>query len=45
MEEINTQLKRHFDSLVEMQLAQVEGITLSVPPGSVETLDEEMVRA
>ena len=31
MEEINAQLKRHFDSLVEVQLSQVEGITLLCP--------------
>ena len=36
MEEINAQLKRHFDSFVNIQLAQVESITLAVPPGSVE---------
>lgn len=45
MEEINTQLKRHFDSFVEMQLAQVEGITLAVPPGSVERMDETVLQA
>lgn len=45
MEEINGQLRRHFDSLVEVQLAQVEGITLAVPPGSVDTMDETAVRA
>ena len=43
MEEINTQLKRHFASLVEVQLAQVEGITLAVPPSSVEELDQDTV--
>lgn len=45
MEEINAQLKRHFDSLVDVQLAQVEGITLAVPPGSASELDEETVEA
>nr|WP_317399462.1 hypothetical protein [uncultured Gemmiger sp.] len=43
MEEINGQLQRHFDSLVEMQLSQVEGITLAVPPSSVDTLDATVV--
>ena len=43
MEEINTQLKRHFDSLVEVQLAQVEGITLSIPPESVESIDGQVL--
>ena len=45
MEEINAQLKRHFDSLVEMQLTQVEGITLAVPPGTVQEMDESAVEA
>lgn len=45
MEEINGQLQRHFDSLVEMQLAQVEGITLAVPPTSVDTIDEAVIRS
>lgn len=45
MEEINGQLQRHFDSLVEMQLAQVEGITLAVPPTSVDTIDETVIRS
>ena len=44
MEEINAQLKRHFDSLAEVQLAQVEGITLAVPPGSIRTMDEASVQ-
>ncbi len=45
MEDINTQLQRHFDSLVEMQLAQVEGITLAVPPASVDTIDEKVIQS
>lgn len=45
MEEINGQLQRHFDSLVEMQLAQVEGITLAVPPTRVDTIDEAVIRS
>lgn len=45
MEEINSQLKRHFDSLVEMQLSQVEGITLAVPPSSVDGMDEDTVQS
>ena len=45
MEEMNAQLQRHFDSLVEVQLAQVEGITLAVPPGSVKALDETAVQS
>ena len=45
MEEINAQLQRHFDSLVEVQLAQVEGITLAVPPGAVGSMDEVAVMA
>ena len=45
MEEINSQLKRHFDSLVEMQLSQVEGITLAVPPSSVDSMDEDAVQS
>ena len=45
MEEINAQLQRHFDSLVEVQLAQVEGITLAVPPGAVSSMDEVAVMA
>ena len=44
MEEINSQIKRHFDSLVEMQLAQLEGITLATPPGSIEVMDETVIR-
>lgn len=43
MEEINAQLQGHFDALVEVQLAQVEGITLAVPPDTVDKLDEEVV--
>lgn len=43
MEEINAQLQGHFDALVEVQLAQVEGITLAVPPDTVDKLDEEAV--
>ena len=45
MEEMNAQLQRHFDSLVEVQLAQVEGITLAVPPGSIDQLNEVAVMA
>ena len=45
MKEINAQLQRHFDSLVEVQLAQVEGITLAVPPGAVSSMDEVAVMA
>lgn len=45
MEDINTQLQRHFDSLVEMQLSQVEGITLAVPPSSVDTIDEDFLQS
>ena len=45
MEEINAQLQRHFDSLMEVQLAQVEGITLAVPPGAVSSMDEVAVMA
>jgi signal transduction histidine kinase len=44
MEEINTQLRRHFDSLVEMQLAQVEGLILAVPPETVQTMDADTVQ-
>lgn len=44
MEEINAQLQSHFDALVEVQLAQVEGITLAVPPDTVDELDEEAVQ-
>ena len=44
MEEINAQLKRHFDSLVEVQLSQVEGITLAVPPSSVFVMDEQAIQ-
>lgn len=44
MEEINAQLKRHFDSLVEVQLSQVEGITLAVPPSSVSVMDEQAIQ-
>lgn len=43
MEEINTQLQSHFDALVQVQLAQVEGITLAVPPNTIEELDQEAV--
>ena len=43
MEEINALLQGHFDALVEVQLAQVEGITLAVPPDTVDKLDEEAV--
>ena len=45
MEEMNAQLKRHFDFLVEIQLAQAEGITLAVPPGSVDSMDEAAVQS
>ena len=44
MEEMNTQLRRHFDALVEMQLTQVEGITLAVPPDSISVMDESAVQ-
>ena len=44
MEEINAQLKRHFDSLVEVQLSQVESITLAVPPNSVSVMDEQAIQ-
>ena len=43
MEEINTQLKRHFISLVEVHLARVEGITMAVPPSEVTQMDQATV--
>lgn len=39
MEEMNGQLQRHFDSLVDMRLIQVDGIVQSTPPESVSELD------
>lgn len=45
MEEINTQLKRHFDSLVEVHLARVESITMAVPPAGVTRMDQATVDA
>ena len=43
MEEINIQLQRHFNSLVEMKLEQAAGITVAIPPSSVPQLDERAV--
>ena len=40
MEEINAQLQRHFDSLVELRFLQVEGIVQVIPPQSVEVIDD-----
>lgn len=40
MEEMNSQLKHHFDSLVEAQLAQVEDISTAVPPDLTESMNE-----
>lgn len=45
MEEINTQLKRHFISLVEVHLARVEGITMAVPPSEVTQMDQAATNA
>ena len=42
MEEINTQLQRHFDSLVELRLMQVEGIVQVIPPEAVTTIDDRI---
>ena len=43
MEEMNGQLQRHFDSLIQMRMLQVEGITEVVPPESVDELDEDVI--
>lgn len=43
MEGVNTQLQRHFETLVEMRLKQIEGIVQATPPESVEKLDEESI--
>ena len=45
MEEMNLQLQRHFNSLVNMRLIQVEGITQVTPPESVDELDEKVIEA
>lgn len=42
MEEMNSQLQRHFSSLIEMRLFQVEGITEIVPPDGADTFDAEL---
>ena len=45
MEEINAQLQRHFDSLVELRFLQVEGIVQVIPPQSVEVIDDYIAAA
>lgn len=45
MEEMNLQLQRHFNSLVNMRLIQVDGITQVTPPESVDVLDETVIAA
>ena len=45
MEEMNLQLQRHFNSLVNMRLIQVGGITQVTPPESVDVLDEKAIEA
>ena len=45
MEEINAQLQRHFDSLVELRFLQVEGIVQVIPPQSVEVIDDNIAAA
>ncbi len=42
MEEMNSQLQRHFSSLIGMRLLQVEGITEVVPPDSAAEYDEDL---
>ena len=42
MEEMNSQLQRHFSSLIGMRLFQVEGITEIVPPDGADTFDAEL---
>ncbi len=41
MQEINIQLQRHFNSLVEMELEQATGITVALPPSSIQQLNDE----
>ena len=44
MEEINQQLQRHFSSLVELRLAQAEGIIWSAPPETVDELTPDVLQ-
>lgn len=40
MEGMSTQIQRHFETMVDMRLIQVEGIVQAIPPESVTTLDQ-----
>ena len=42
MEEMNTQIQRHFETLVERRLAQVESVVRVLPPETVEDSETEL---
>lgn len=44
MEGMSVQIQNHFDTLVEMRMAQVKGITQAVEPETLESLDETAIR-
>lgn len=41
MEGMSTQIQKHFETLVDMRMIQVESIVQAFPPESVEKMDEE----
>lgn len=45
MEEIDVQLKLHFDSLVDMRLSQVDNIIRAVPPNGEDVMDDATLEA
>ncbi|HIT65158.1 MAG TPA: response regulator [Candidatus Ventrimonas merdavium] len=42
---MSTQLRRHFETLVDMRMSQLESIIETIPPESVEQMDEPVVEA
>ena len=43
MGEMNRQMQLHFDSLINLQLEQVDGLVLRTPPESVTTYDDYLI--
>lgn len=44
MEGMSRQIQRHFDTLVNMRIAQIRGIPQAVDPATVEALDDTVIR-
>ena len=42
MKEMSAQLRRHFNSIIDIRISQVEGVTLRVPPDSYTEYSEEV---